>query len=434
MAYPRVDSSWLGDRFSSRLIRIVIATLGLICLLWGAWTARGAGLARLAVVYVVNSGSLGWAETAVSLSPADPEAAYIRAEVFYNNKQFALSVKEFERAIALRPRDYFLWLGLGRARDEAGDKQGALAAFGEAARLAPYYVEPPWQLGNFLLRMGRRDEAFAQLRRAAARNAKLLPSIIDSAWKAYSGDVQAVKAAVQPQTTEAHLTLARFFLGQDNLKETIAMYRLAGSAAAQDRRDLIADQLANKMFDQAYEVWLSGRGEEDSDPRRSGKVGVTDGSFEGRIELDDPGFGWRLAPDVGAVEVALDPNTPRTGARSLRINWSGDSNPSISIGSQLVLVDAKTRYRLSFAARTEELVTGGSPVVIVTDVSSDERELAQAATLPTGSSGWQDYTVEFVTAEATRAVRITIRRQDCSSGPCPIFGRTWFDDFSLRKL
>ncbi|MCA1607551.1 MAG: tetratricopeptide repeat protein [Acidobacteria bacterium] len=55
------------------------------------------------------------------------------------------AIKQFEWASALRPRHYHLWLELGRMRRQAGDQQGALVAFREAVRRAPYYAQPRWQ-------------------------------------------------------------------------------------------------------------------------------------------------------------------------------------------------------------------------------------------------------------------------------------------------
>src|SRR5207253_8349631 len=110
------------------------------------------------------------------------------------------AINEYEQAARLRPRDYFLWLSLGTARDQAGDERGALAAFQESVRLAPYYAEPRWQFGNALLRAGRLDEAFAELRRAAVSDSSLLPGLVDLVWGVYGGDAFMVQQVIQPQT------------------------------------------------------------------------------------------------------------------------------------------------------------------------------------------------------------------------------------------
>ena len=87
-----------------------------------------------------------------------------------------------EIATSLRDGSEDLWIELGNTREELGDRQGALAAFDRAVRSAPYYAHTHWQRGNLLLRMGRYDEAFADLRQAAARNREYFPTLINLAW------------------------------------------------------------------------------------------------------------------------------------------------------------------------------------------------------------------------------------------------------------
>jgi hypothetical protein len=60
--------------------------------------------------------------------------------------------------------------------------------------------------------------------------------------------------------------------------------------------------------------------------------------------------------------------------------------------------------------------------------------LASSAPLPAGTNSWQEVTLEFSSGDTTRAVLISLQRQSCPSGPCPIFGRLWLDTFTLGKL
>lgn len=175
-----------------------------------------------------------------------------------------------------------------------------------------------------------------------------------------------------------------------------------------------------------------GRGESGG-PSQTGIASITDGGFEKPFDHDEPGFGWQLARELPRVRVRFDADQPRAGAHSLCIDWSGFSNQFVPVASQLVLVEPKTQYRLSFTARTEDLVTAGLPIVSVIDVSRDGKGLARSSPLSQGTNGWQPYTVGFTTSGETKAVRLQIRRDDCGGGSCPIFGRVWFDDFSLEK-
>ena len=432
---PQISSDLTAPHHITRS-NVTVAVVGLIACLLGMWVSGRAGLSRLFSESAMQDFTPASADKAVGLSPSDPEAHYARGLVFLSAGQHLLvdAIKEFDKAVALRPDDYVLWLALGDARNRFGDSEGALMAFKEAARLAPYYALPHWSRGELLLRMGRHDEAFAELRRVGASQPSFLPKVIDLAWETYHGDARAVERAIQPQTTPARLALAYFFVKQGNWTEAVELFRATGDASDQNRRALLAELLAAKRFAEAYQVWSDGH-DTTSGERPSGFAAITDDSFEGRITLNDGGFGWQLMRNLQAVQVSLDTNEPRDGASSLCVEFRGGDSSSSPAISQLVLVEPKARYRLSFAARAQKVVTGGLPIITVIDASSsDGRTLAQSAPVPQGTSGWRDYTVDFMTGDTTRAVLIALQRQNCTSSPCPIFGRVWFDSFSLQKI
>jgi hypothetical protein len=225
----------------------------------------------------------------------------------------------------------------------------------------------------------------------------------------------------------------RFIAEHGKTREAMELFRATGEISNDDRRAILNELLAGKRFKEAYEVWSPGR--RTNEGESPGVNTITDGSFENEILPDEPGFGWQLDPRVGKIVADLDTALPDDSAHSLRLDFSGDATPSKPIISQLVLVEPRTTYRLSFAARAEQLITGGPPIVVVTDASSaDGRTIAQSTPLQSGTVGWRDNTIEFTSREDTAAIVISVQRQNCTSDPCPIFGRAWFDSFSLQKI
>src|SRR5215813_6886018 len=148
-----------------------------MCLLLMQAAAR-IGFSRLLTRYAVVTNSLPAADQAVELTPSDPDAHRARATVLNRLQRTAEAEASLTTATNLRPNDDLLWLELGSTREELGNTEGALAAFNQAVRCAPYYAHTHWQRGNLLLRMGRYDVAFADLRQATASNNKLLPNLI----------------------------------------------------------------------------------------------------------------------------------------------------------------------------------------------------------------------------------------------------------------
>lgn len=410
--------------------RLLIVALGLVALFWGIWTSGREGLSQLLASHSLKTGRIEEADQAVRLSPDLAEGHSARAGLLYNREEFDGAAKEYERAVSARPQDYELWLQLGHARDQAGDQDGAIAALRQSTRLAPFYAQPHWQLGNTLYRFGRRDEAFKELRLAMMGDPTLIPNALDLSWAAFNGDPRAIEQAIQPQTASMHVALARFFVGHGKISEAVQQFRAAGGVSEEDRRGLLRDLLVARRFVEAREVWASSA----RNAEAGGTSDFVDGGFEGEIKLDDPGFGWQLR-NTEAVSISSDIQNPHSGARSIRVDWSGKSDPPDAVIYQVLLVQPGKRYRLSFAARTEELLSGGLPVVTVIDASDDKKNiLMKSKTLPQGTNQWANYISEFTTTETTNAVLIGVRRENCDTNPCPAFGHVWFDDFSLERF
>ena len=416
-----------------RFLRSGGALVALIICLLSAWTTARMGYSRLLARYGILTGFVATVNRSVELSPADPEAHYARALVFKGAGEIDKAVKELAHAIDLRPGDYFLWLEVGGLRDQIDDESGALEDFKEAVRLAPFYAQPHWQLGNLLLRMGKFDEAFLELRLAAASDPKLLRPLIDIAWMTYRGDVEAVKSATQPATQGDELALARFFVGHGRANEAVKIFRAAKGRSPEQRRELLAMLLEANEYEAAYEIWASGRAGGQTS-LQSGLGTLPDGGFESDIDWNDPGFGWQEGLGNSSVKISSDREVSREGKRSLLLDWAGDNDPSKPVLTHLVVIEPEGHYRLRFSARTENLVSGSLPVVVVREAGLNGAELVQSQPLGRGTNEWREYSVDFVTNRTTRAVLIALRRQDCNGEPCPIFGRTWFDLVWLEKL
>jgi len=195
-----------------------------------------------------RTSQLDAANAAVSLSPRDPEAHYIRASILEASDDLSEATAEYTQAVLLRPDDYVLWLSLAHARELNGDLSGAIAAANQAVPLAPYYAQPHWQLGNLLVRAGRPDEGFRELRLAGASDPTLLPVIIDLAWQLSHGNAAYVMQAIQPSTLESRTALAEYFKKHGKVSEAIALIRSAGSAAEDYRRRYIDELISAKRF------------------------------------------------------------------------------------------------------------------------------------------------------------------------------------------
>ena len=106
----------------------------------------------------------------------------------------------------------------------------------------------------------------------------------------------------------------------------------------------------------------------------------------------------------------------------------------LQLVSQLVLVEPSQHYRISFAARSQDVVSGGLPVVTVTEVSAARKRLGQSQALSKGSADWKVFSFEFATQPGTNGIVLSVQREGCTSSPCPIFGVISLDSFSIEHL
>lgn len=391
-----------------------------------AWNSGRAGFASLLSNYAGKANQIAAADVAVKFGPTDAETHYARAVILMDNGDLPAAIEECEHAVRLRPSDFVLWLGLARARELNGDIEGAVAAAKHAIAMAPDYAQTHWQLGNILVRAEQHDEGFKELLLGAEADRTLLPAVIDLAWQLSDGDTLFIKQVIQPRSSDSLTALAEYFRKRGKVNEAIEMFRAAGAGAEEKRQQYVSELISGRNFKEAWLLWSSFH------PESHRNTGVIDAGFEHEIQLDEAGFGWHRDSKTEFVSLSLDGNNPREGRSSLRVDFSGPSDPSTPIISQLVLVDPLTRYKLNFAARAEGIISGGRPLVIVADANNNAL-ISQTSPFPEQLSAWQDYEIDFKSGETTNTIQIILRREPCSKSPCPIFGHLWLDNFSLQK-
>jgi tetratricopeptide (TPR) repeat protein len=389
------------------------------------------GVSRLLSTVAMLQVNVEPADTAVRINPADPEAHYARALSLANSQRLAESIAELKQAIGMRPHHYYQWLDLGVTIQRVGGQQEAEVAIRESIRLAPSFAQPHWQLGNLLYLQGRYQEAFDELRRGAKSNPALAEGMLDLAWVAANEDVGQLEALVQPESSRSHLELARFLAKRSKGIDAARQVRKAGrpldEAESKLLHQTISELLALGSISDAFDVWVL------SHPNSAAERGqILNGDFVEPILADDPGFGWQL-PTTPNVLVSIDPSGPSSNTRSLRLEFSGESSTASPVIHQLVLMTSNGQYSISFLARTEKLISGGPPVVVVSEAAGKTPKiLGQSQALSPDSADWKAYIVDF-SVETTSSIVINLQRLPCKESPCPVFGKLWLSGFRLSK-
>ena len=430
-----------------RFTRIVLILFLLLAAVWSYYACRWYIGNTLAEYFNSGDNNLDLARAAQRLAPGDPLTNWRLAQVSQKSlplDQAAASLADYEKAVALAPGDYRFWVTLGTAREQTGDAAGAEQAFRQAVSLAPAYAYPHWNLGNVLIRNGRYDEAFAELRSAAtAAPEELRPQMFNLILQVYGNDFESIKKAVG-DNSETRATFALYLLDQRKIDEGLAIWNSLSVAEKKANKEaglqFITALVRIPRFHDALSAW----NDLESTPGDRAEMNkITDGSFEEIIGYrPETIFGWQVK-NPPQVQIGIDPNVSHSGSRSLRLVFQVRSQLDAMLTSQLVPVEKDTNYDFECYVKTAKLQTGGPTVVQIIDANSGAL-IAASDGAPTGDSDWSRIGLTFKTSEKTEAITVKIVRAPCGDANadanadakaaiCPIFGTVWYDDFNLNR-
>lgn len=407
----------------------VPGSLFLFFCLFLACSAAFFGYARYRSEQLKAAPSPDFVENELYKIPFDAGYFETKAAIYENFGNFALAADELKKTIGYRPKDYNLWLKLGQIEQSQNHPTEAEDAFRRAVELAPRYGKPYFLYGEFLVKTDRKDEGFAQLRRAARRNPQYFDRVLSIIWAEKNGNaVETIKSLMPLDALEKErLTIFLFAKGE---YQALTELNCGDPDLTEPKRYGLIQQLLEKnryyfaarLYHQTCEA--------------SGKLKseVEDGDFENESVEKGTGFGWRVQPSASNTIVSFDEEDPAKG-RSLRFNFNGQDN-AFALLSQFVVVEKNRRYQLIFSYKTSEIITGGVPIlkIILKKPDSETSESVAGETkFSLKEKVWVRSSIEFETDDLTEAVEIRLTRQTCPETICPIFGNLWLDDFYLQK-
>lgn len=374
------------------------------------------------------------ADYLTQIGPNDPLTHFAAAAVLektFDPGDLERSLIEYERAAALSPHNYLLWLTVARARAAIGDADGAEAAYERAQTLAPNYSAVDWQYGNFLVRQGRADEGFALVAKAAASNSDYTRPAAITALQFFDGDVARARAVLggsDPINAALTTTLAaekRFSEAVDcwsridaELKKTA--FRTIGES--------LAAQLAEAKQFQLAAIVTADLADENEKP----VIGqLSNGGFENGVKLRDARlFEWRIA-EGAAPQIGLSESQQRSGKYSLSLVFNSFERSAFRDVSQTVAVAPGASYEFQAFYRAD-LKTDASFRWEVVDAAASQ-VIAQTAPLALAGD-WATLRVAFTVPQTSDGILVRFAREGCPGLTCPAAGRISFDDISIRRL
>jgi hypothetical protein len=287
-------------------------------------------------------------------------------------------------------------------------------------------------MGNHLLRAGDRQGSFTHLQTALLSRPSALPIIFDYAWTSFDGDGKEIIKALSPPR-ELNAQLVSLLILRGKIDDALVLWGELNTPSAKETQKVIESLMRVGRYRTAFEIWSSS-GIPDR-PAPDGNSLLANGGFEQNLLLNSsiPFYSWRIPPLGGDVRLTPDRTTPSEGERCLRASFNVDLNKAIILATQVVSVKPKTRYCLSFSARTEDLLSLETPYVEIFDSADEKRVSAASEKFRIRTNDWREYHIELETAAETEALTVRLLRLPCPEPPCPIEGRLWVDDFRLNE-
>lgn len=383
------------------------------------------GYTRYAINNTAQSASTDAIDSWQFRLPFDSHSDNVRAVLQMKSGKYEEASTSLRAALRYRPNDYELWLRLGDADFARKEMQAAESSYRKAVEFAPHYGRPRFQLGMFLLTIGRETEGVEELRNAARRD----PNLFDEVLRIVSTNIEPnpIKTieSMKPFSGFEVWHTAKFFMDRREF-EAIAQLICADEGLTGEQRAGIVIELLERgqVLNASRVEYRNCNSLAELNPL------LKDESFEEGLVRTGTGFGWRIADRNANVRISFDTDSPVANGHSLRLDLNGETGSFFPM-SQVFAVESNRNYIIGFAYKTNEIVTGGTPIVQVIRWDGNSQVVAGETTLLLNSGNWNRSSISVKSGDATEALEIRLSRKTCPEGICPVFGTIWLDDFSI---
>ena len=318
------------------------------------------------------------------------------------------------------------------AYESENDLVAAREAFVQAQRAYPLSPEVAWRFGNFLLRQGEMDSAFAEIRRAVQVDPQRSAAAFALCTRVVP-DVSVVLDRVLPPSPEAYLSVVEALAERQHSDEALLVWSrliaLHPRLRLTDANELIEALLHKNQMPAAERVWQQVIAASDTarppDPPESL---VWDGGFESNVV--NAGLAWRYAPLVDDVQVARDTQEKHSGSYSLRLTFNGLRNVDLHDLCQFVAVQPASRYHFSAWVRTRSISTDQGLRFSLQAISEADHTVAFTEDVR-GTQPWTQVQLLWPTAANVHELQLCITRQPSTKFDSKIHGTAWVDDVVL---
>jgi tetratricopeptide (TPR) repeat protein len=372
---------------------------------------------------------------AISLEPADSRNWYLLGRYWQYNLEdpdASRAIQSYLSALSLNPGSAEIWSDLATAYESEGNLAAARDAFVRARRAYPLSAEVSWRYGNFLLRQGELESAFAEMRRAVAAEPKRGAEALSRALRAQP-DIDLVLDRVLPPVAEAYIHAIGDQTADGHIDNALKIWDRLDSIhprlPLQDSFPLVNALLQRNRIAEAHRTWdqaviIAGLVDLPEPPDSV----LWDGGFESGIL--GGGFAWLTPVGIRGVQIDIDPQEKHSGNHSLRLMFDGKSNLNFNGVCHYVPVQPSTRYRFSAWVRTRALTTDQGIRFQLHSIGTQDSPITMTPDVH-GTEGWTRIEAPWSSSNAQELQVCLVRLPSDQAENNRIQGMAWVDDVAL---
>src|ERR1700730_3704515 len=344
------------------------------------------------------------------------------------------TISSYIKSLEIDPRATSTWLELAAAYESEGNEVAARNAFVNAKRTYPLSAEASWRYGNFLLRQGELEPAFAEIRRSVESDPIRAAEAVSRCLRV-EADENVILDQVLPLRSDIYMavmgSLARDRQADNALKVWARIVGMNPKIVLYDAFQLVMELRENGRVREAHEVWvqaveLAGLAQLEG-PRNSM---IWDGGFES--DVTGEAYAWRFARTSRSAQIDFDTQEKYSGKRSLRVSFDGSSDVTFYDVCQVVPTEAGRAYELSAWMKSKDLTTDqGVRIDLRPRVPGTN---GATTTDVRGTQPWTRFAAVWPGSRENQETQVCLRRDASDQEDNKIRGTAWVDDVALTPI
>src|ERR1700722_6077556 len=348
------------------------------------------------------------------------------------NPQRALS--SYIKSLEIDPRATSTWLELAATYESEGNDVAARKAFISAKQTYPLSAEVSWRYGNFLLRQGELEPAFAEIRRSVEADPGRAAEAVSRCLRV-EPDANVILDQVLPAKSDIYIAVMED-LAQDRqienaLKVWTRIVAMHPRIPLHDAFQVVMELRGTGQASEAHKVWeqaveLAGLAELEG-PKNSM---VWDGGFES--DVIGEAYAWRFRRTSSSAQIGFDTQEKYSGKRSLRVSFDGSSDVAFYDVCQTAPTEAGKAYELSGWMKSKDLTTDQGVRIELRPGVAGQTGATTADVR--GTQPWTRFAVVWPGAKENQETQICLRRDPSDQEDNQMRGTAWVDDVALTPI